>query len=225
MNKRQLFYRSNQWELLIRRLRLERAVDNVIYCEHCGKPIMQAYDCIAHHIVELTEENVDDSTIALNPDNIKLVHFRCHNDIHKRFGYHPCKTVNLVYGSPCAGKSTFVKETAERGDLVYDIDKLWEAIKPDCYASNEKPDELKACVFSLRDTLLDAIKTRLGKWHSAYIIGGYPLIGERERLIDALGIDKVIYIDTPKEVCLERAKIKGNNWTEFVERWFELHTD
>ena len=118
MTKQQKFYRSDAWENFVRALRIERAANGVVYCEECGQPILRPYDCIAHHVTELTEENVDDVTVSLNPENIKLLHFRCHNAVHHRFGYKPCKTVNLIYGAPCAGKTTYVNETAERGDLI-----------------------------------------------------------------------------------------------------------
>lgn len=224
MNKRQSFYHSAKWLDFIRLLRVQRTRDGVLYCESCGEPILKPYDCIAHHIVELTEDNVDDYSISLNPDNIKLLHFICHNKEHHRFGAKYTKQVFLIYGAPCAGKTSYVNGIAERGDIIYDIDKLWQAIRADVCGKYEKPNELKACVFALRDTLLDNIKTRFGKWNSAYIIGGYPLCGERERLIDSIGIDKAILIDTPKEICLQRAKLKGENWTEYVERWFDMFT-
>ena len=52
------FYRSKEWERLLIVLKNER-VDNAgnIICEHCGKPIVRAYDCIGHHKIELTKEN------------------------------------------------------------------------------------------------------------------------------------------------------------------------
>lgn len=224
MTNQQKFYRSDAWEEFVRALRIERAVNGVVYCEECGQPILRPYDCIAHHVIELNEDNVDDVSISLNPNNVKLVHFKCHNLIHKRFGYKPRKRVYLVYGAPCSGKTTFVEDTAQPSDLVYDIDKLWAAVRACSSGSNAKPNEIKSNVFALRDTLLDNIKTRYGKWNNAYIIGGYPLVGERERLIDTLGIDKAVLIDTPKEICLERAKLKGEAWTEYVERWFEMFT-
>ena len=80
------FYRSKQWENLLQVLRNERidAEGNII-CAHCGKPIVRKYDCIGHHVIELTEENYTDANISLNPENIKLVHHRCHNLIHNKF--------------------------------------------------------------------------------------------------------------------------------------------
>ena len=225
-SKRQAFYHSVQWESFIAQLKLARAVNGEIICEECGKPIVKAYDCIAHHITELTEDNVDDVNISLNPTNIKLVHFKCHNAIHKRFGYAEKrhKTVYLVYGPPCSGKSTYVSEVAEPSDLILEIDKLWAAVRADKCGAYEKPNELKSVVFSMRDNLLDIIRTRYGRWDNAYIIGGYPLVGERERLIDSLGIDKAILIDTPRKVCEVRAALKSSEWCKYVDDWFDRFT-
>lgn len=115
------FYKSKDWEGLIAVIKQERiADDGFLYCEHCGKPILKAYDCIAHHKEELTEENVHDPYIALNPDNIILVHHRCHNIIHNKLGY-AVRQIFLVYGSPLAGKTTWVNNAKEPGDLIVDI--------------------------------------------------------------------------------------------------------
>lgn len=224
MNKRQSFYHSAKWLDFIRLLRVQRTRDGVLYCERCGQPIIKPYDCIAHHIIELTDNNIDDTTISLNPDNIKLLHFKCHNAEHHRFGAKAYKQVFLIYGAPCAGKQEYVDSVAESSDIVYNIDRLWAAIRSSSCGIYQKPNELKQNVFALRDTIYDNIKTRYGKWNNAYIIGGYPLCGERERLIDSLGIDKAIFIDTDKETCLLRAKAKDISLIEFVNAWFEKFT-
>lgn len=223
----QAFYKSQKWESFVEALRIERAnKDGVVICEHCGKPIIKKYDCIGHHITELTDENVSDVLVSLNPENIQLVHFRCHNEIHKRFGYaakDPQK-VFIIYGAPCSGKASFVSEIAEPGDLILDIDRIWKAIRADKCGEYEKPNELKQNVFALRDALLDMIRVRRGRWNNAYIIGGYPLQGERERLAEILNADKIIFVDVPKQECLLRADAKDSSLKEFVELWFERYT-
>ena len=228
MTKLQTFYHSKKWEAFVKRLRMERTDQNgMLICEHCGKPILKAYDCIAHHRQELTADNVDDVNISFNPDNIMLIHFRCHNEIHQRFGYtkaRPQKRVFIVYGAPCSGKTTWVNSVATKQDLILDVDRLWSAIKADCCGEFEKPNELTTNVFALRDCLLDMIKVRRGRWHNAYIIGGYPLQGERERIADSVNADRLIFIDTPKEVCLARAKLKSSEWIEFVNVWFDRYS-
>ena len=227
MTKRQAFYTGRRWAQLLAFLKSERTnADGFLYCEHCGNPIVKAYDCIGHHITELTEENVDDAAIALNPDNVMLVHFRCHNEIHERFGYQGCilKQVFIVYGAPCAGKSTFVDSAANANDLVLDIDRLWAAVRAGQCGSYEKPDALKSVVFDLRDCILQDIRTRRGKWRNAYIIGGYPLEGERERLAEQVGADKQIFIDTPQEICMQRAEQKAPEWKGYVSDWFSIYS-
>lgn len=227
ISKLQAFYKSRRWEEFVKRLRLERSTaDGLLLCEHCRKPIFKAYDCIAHHVQELTPENVDDVQISLNPDNVVLVHFKCHNEIHQRFGYKRrlMQSVYIVYGSPCAGKSTWVDSVAESSDIVLDVDRLWNAIRAGRCGNYDKPAEIKSNVFGLRDTLLDMIRVRRGKWQNAYIIGGYPLQGERERLADTMNANKIIFIDTPKDVCLKRAKLRDIDYSPFIEEWFSRYT-
>lgn len=222
--KLQKFYKSSAWEEFVRRLKIERTdPDGILRCAKCGQPIIKAYDCIGHHIEELTDENVDDVNVALNPDNVDFVHFRCHNEIHKRFGFQGCRSqkVYLVYGAPCAGKNTWVRSVSTDSDLIVDIDKLWQSVRSEGCTEYAKPNALKDIVFGLRDTLLDMVRLRRGRWANAYIIGGYPLMGERERLCERLGVDKEIFIEESRDVCLARAKLKSDEWTRYVEEWFD----
>ena len=215
------FYRSKQWENLLQVLRNERidAEGNII-CAHCGKPIVRKYDCIGHHVIELTEENYTDANISLNPENIKLVHHRCHNLIHNKF-YSGGRQVFIVYGSPLSGKSSYVAEAMSEGDLIIDIDNIWQCVSGcDRYV---KPNRLKSVVFSVRDNLLESVKYRRGKWRNAYIIGGYPYQAERDRLADQLGA-RLIYIDTDKDTCLNRLyecqDRDTTEWTKYIDDWW-----
>lgn len=212
------FYKTKEWVRLLEQLKMERiSNDGNLYCEYCHKPIILKYDCIGHHKEELTETNVNDISISLNPDNIMLIHFKCHNKIHERFGFLQQK-VYIVYGSPCSGKSTWVKDVAYADDLILDIDNIWEAI---CISNRyNKPNRLKANVFNIRDTILDQIRTRTGMWRNAYVIGGYPLASDRDRLANKLGAE-LIYINTDKQTCLDRCK--NEEWKKYVEEWFELY--
>ena len=228
-SKRQSFYKSRTWEKFVQGLRAERTQnDGSVICEHCGKPIVKAYDCIGHHIEELTEDNCNNAQIALNPDNVQLVHFRCHNEIHKRFGHEvrEPQRVYIVWGAPCSGKREWVDSVAENGDLIVDIDTLWAAVQRQTDAVEQhgrpcKPNALKANVFALRDCLIDQIKTRRGRWNNAYIIGGYPLQGERERLADEVGAERLVFIDTPETECLRRASNVSTEQFKFCLDWFE----
>lgn len=215
------FYQSKAWRGLLDVLKSERlADDGMLYCEYCGKPIVKAYDCIGHHKIALNAGNVNDASIALNPDNIQLVHHVCHNKIHNKLGYVE-KQVYLVWGSPLSGKSTWVNTVHEYGDLIVDIDSIWQCVSGmDRYV---KPDRLKSNVFGIRDTLLDMVKYRRGNWNNAYVVGGYPLIGERERLIKMLGAREV-YIDCEYEECIARLNVcddrNVSEWKKYIDDWW-----
>lgn len=49
--------------------------------EKCGAPGKEA-----HHIIHLTINNVDNSSIALVQNNLILLCTKCHNKAHHRFG-------------------------------------------------------------------------------------------------------------------------------------------
>ena len=212
---RENFYKSKKWEKLREIIIDDRTnADGFVICAHCGKPIVKRYDCIAHHKIELTDENVNDYNISLNPDNIELIHFKCHNIQHKRFeGFK--QRVYLVYGSPCSGKTTWVNSIADNGDLIVDIDAIWECLTISDRLN--KSPRLKSNVFGVRDCLYEQIKMRIGNWNNAYVIGGYPLLTDRERVCRLLRATP-IYIEEQKEICLSRAP--NPMWRDFVEDWW-----
>ena len=126
-----------------------------------------------------------------------------------------------MYGSPLSGKSTWVKDNMVEGDLIIDVDSIWQCVSG--LNRYQKPARLKGIVFKLRDELLNAVKYRLGKWNNAYVIGGYPLQSERERLSKELGA-REIFIDTSKEECLKRLEALDDGrdkeeWTKYIEEW------
>lgn len=210
------FYKSAEWLRLRSALMLERVNERgELLCARCGKPILKPYDCIGHHVIELTEDNVNDYRISLNPELIELIHHRCHNMEHGRFeGFK--RSVYVVYGSPCSGKTTWVHNNAMPDDLILDLDSIWEALC--CSDRYHKPNRIKPVVFAVRDSILEQIKLRNGTWRNAYVIGGYPLRTDRDRLCDQLRAE-TIFIDEPQEVCLSRAKT--DEWKCYVNDWFD----
>ena len=219
------FYKSREWARLRQLVIDDRLTDEgYTICEYCGKPIVHQYDCIGHHKVFLTEENVNDFNVSLNPDNIELVHHKCHNLIHEKLGYSK-REVFLVYGSPLSGKSSYVEEVREAGDLIIDMDSIWQCVSG-C-SKYEKPARLNAVVFGVRDKLLDCVRYRVGKWNNAYVIGGYPLISERERLCKELGA-REIFIDTPEKECIARLNACEDGrdkaeWLGYIGEWWRKY--
>ena len=216
-------YHTPQFRGLRMQLMIDRAIDGLIYCEHCRKVIAYPHDCIAHHKIEITVQNMNDLSITINPDNIALVHHKCHNEIHNRFG-NDMRKVYYVYGAPLSGKTSYVQSVKNNGDLVLDIDRIWEAITlDDLY---HKPDQLKICAFQVRDCILDMIKTRAGKWRNAYVIETGARRMDRERRCIALGAES-IFLECSRAECLERLhtdssrRLVIDEWTNHIHKWFD----
>jgi predicted kinase len=217
------FYASQEWITL--RLLLINERGNK--CAHCKKRIPRSKDLIGHHKIELTPENIHDKTISLNPELIEIICFDCHNKEHRRFGYQGSKEVYIVYGPPMSGKSTLVREQMNRGDILIDMDRLYAAVS--LLPSYDKPDNLFTNVIGIHNHLIDNIKTRLGKWHNAWIVGGYADKYKRERLADDLGAE-LIFCDVSKEECLRRLELdeerryRIDEWQGYIDKWFESYT-
>ncbi len=216
------FYQSKEWRALLATLKMERVNEQgEIICAHCGEPITRKYDCIGHHVTALNERNVNDAAVALNADNVVLVHHVCHNRIHNKLG-HIARQVYLVWGSPMSGKRTYVDEVAVWGDLIVDVDSIWQCVSG--RERYEKPARLKPVVFGIRDTLLDMVRHRCGSWCNAYVVGGYPLVNERERLMRSLGAREV-YVESSQAECLARLKNCRDGrdvgeWRKYIDDWW-----
>ena len=217
------FYRSREWAEFRKVIIAERITDDgFTVCEYCGKPILRPYDIILHHTEPLTADNFEDANVSLNSKKIKILHIKCHNKIHEKL--YQRYNAYLVYGAPCSGKTSFVKNNAEPGDLIIDMDDIWQCLSGcDRYV---KPPRLASCVFDVRDALLDMVRTRRGKWRAAYIVGGYPLISERERLCRMLGAQE-IFIDASEDECIARlhSDPQGRDiaeWTGYIRNWFGI---
>jgi len=229
------FYDSNAWENFRKVLILERAEESGVICEECGKHITESKDIILHHSpVELTLANVNDYIVSLNPENIKIVCFDCHNKVHGRFGHgnkHLTKRHNgvyIVYGPPLSGKKTFVKENMRRGDMVVDMDTLYQAVT--LLSLYDKPDNLKLNLFALKNCLLDNIKTRYGMFNSAWVIGGYPKRFDRDKLTKDIGAE-LEFVDCAKEECYRRLDMCGDyrqsnkaEWKRYIDKWFDEYS-
>ena len=75
--KLKFFYNSKEWLQLSDHIRKT----NFHICHDCGKPNSKE----VHHIQQVTESNVMDPNITLNPDNLVLLCNDCHNRRHNRF--------------------------------------------------------------------------------------------------------------------------------------------
>lgn len=234
INSRHSFYTSKVWQCCKQQVYENKKDESgVVYCEKCGKALIKSFNprandnrssIIYHHTIELTDENYNDYNISANPELIQTLCFACHNLVHSRFqGGKPKKKIYIVNGAVCSGKSTFVRENITMGDIVLDLDLIWQAIS--MQPLHTKPTTIKPIVFAVRDTIMEQIKMRSGMWQNAWIITTQSRPIELKRMADSLNAE-IVTIDTPKEVCLERLRNNPNGrdlelYTKLIEEFFE----
>lgn len=218
------FYNSKEWKKT-REVILKR--DNYI-CKHCGMPAEEV-----HHIKHITPRNVYDLNITMNPDNLislcKDCHFKVHKEeraqsvarsnkrrAHKRIinndgtyfddeGMLVKRKVYIVYGSPRAGKTTYVIRHKDEHDVAIDVDAIISALQlsDKRYTDNN----LKYLALDIRDYLFKELENNSRNFDCkhVWIIGGFPDRKEREELAHRLNAD-LIYIESTQKETEERAK-------------------
>jgi len=125
--------------------------------------------------------------------------------------------VSVVCGPPGAGKTTYVREHAQPGDLIIDLDALYQAIgNADLH---QHPAALMPFACEARDALVHRLSRRSDLRH-AWVITTAPKKNERQRYTDA-GAD-VIVLDTPAEVCQQRTRDRPSmaEWAQAIARWW-----
>lgn len=211
------FYASARWK----KLRLALIRERGMRCERCGRTFLLESDIEAHHVEELTPQNISDPYVTLNPDNILLLCKDCHNAEHERYKGKQSKRVTIIYGAPCSGKEAYVRARIKRGDIVLEFDHLYQALT--WRELHDKPSNVKDVVFRARDNIIESIKMRAGGWHHAYIIGTYPFRAQRESLAKHLNAE-LVFVRRGEDECLLKAEELGPlgaGMKKYIRRWFE----
>lgn len=221
------FYAGDDWSECKARVLNDRIKGGAVYCEHCGEVILKNFNpqeknnagaMVFHHKRPLlTVADANNAVISINPQNIAILHWQCHNVVHGRFtgqNTRPEQKVYLITGAPCSGKTTFARERMQAGDVIIDIDDIWQQVSGQ--PRYTKPSTLKPVVFATRKAQEEQIQMRAGTWRNAFVIHSLPLSMDRRREAERLNAE-IITIDTPKEECLERLRNnpQGRNVSEY----------
>lgn len=124
--------------------------------------------------------------------------------------------IHVVVGPPCAGKSTFVKENRESGDVVVDFDAIAMALGAD--ESHDAPKGIRQAAFAARDSAIaEILEKDLPGWvihsrPSAVLIEKYENAGATFHLIDP-----------GMETCLERAATddRPERTPDVIRAWYD----
>lgn len=127
----------------------------------------------------------------------------------------------IIWGAPCSGKTTYVKEHAKPGDLVFDYDALYEAIS--FLPSKTRSPGLRSVMFELSDAVYGIIEKHPEL--DAWIITATKDKAKIESFVTKLGAT-VVYLETTREEAHERCNTDGRPeiWHSYIDQWFDNKT-
>lgn len=123
--------------------------------------------------------------------------------------------MHVILGPPCSGKSTYVRDHSEPGDVLVDYDAIAQALgSKEPY---DAPKPIKSAAFAARSAVIAHV---IDTGAEAWVIHASPTVAQMERY-RAIGAE-IVEMDTDMETCLERAEADGRpDWTAGVIRdWF-----
>lgn len=232
------FYHSKEW-LKVREFVIQR--DNGL-CQECLKHGDVVPGEEVHHIEWLKPSNINNTDITLNPENLVYICKDCHFKIHKKERHKlnrqlPVVTngtyfddkgqlqktmVYIVYGCPGAGKTTFVSENREYGDMIVDLDLIKQAISMD--GKTETPDNLLNIALGIKEYLYALIADKEIDSRNIWIVASLPRKKERMNLKERLNA-KLIFIDTDIDECISRVindhlRDDKKKQIDLINKWF-----
>ncbi|MGY3341192.1 5-methylcytosine-specific restriction endonuclease McrA [Streptomyces filamentosus] len=185
----------------------------------CGRP---------PGVVDHIRPHRGDETLAFDRANLQAMCKSCHDAKTARetgfAGAGPKRLnateVTLVCGPPCSGKTTYVRERAEPGDLVVDWDALAQALGSP--HPHDHPRQLTPFVAEARD----AIVARLARRHDVarvWIIATAPRDSDRARLAPEGA--RVVLLATDEDECVRRARhdSRPGGTIEAIETWWRTY--
>lgn len=213
-------YNQRAWRDLSKRIRRDRTV-----CETpgCGNPSEQV-------------DHIDGDETNDAEWNLQALCGPCHSikghlagelsaPARDLTGRHGATAVTVVAGPPGSGKTTYVEEQAQRGDLVVDYDQLYAALAG--LAMHDRPADLRGLVLDARDAVLSRLEVRPGEVARAWLIHSAPRAEQRASLRARFDADVVLLLP-PREVCEQRLREREERsgvggWDEALDQWYAAY--
>ena len=165
--------------------------------------------------------SVDGSFLNLNGQKFDLSRYKNAPQLRATV-----ESVEVVYGAPCSGKSTYVRENMGEHDVVYDYDRLIQAMTTQGARGVDKTVAHDIAI-GIRGLMINRAKeeTPIKK---AWIITRFPTDALREKL-EGLSATET-RMNTDRETCLARlaadeTRTDKDGWREIINKWFDDHAE
>lgn len=139
--------------------------------------------------------------------------------------------VHVVCGPPCAGKTTFVRERAVRGDLVIDQDALLAALS--LQPEHAAPYPVLRHAIAAKTAVLEELAKEWSRpagmgrsrLYQAWIIDGAPTRDARQLFRDRFAAQVTLLLPDREELT-SRARLRPDpaGTLDAMEKWFAAYT-
>lgn len=125
-------------------------------------------------------------------------------------------SITLVWGPPCAGKTTYVEQNAEPGDLIVDLDKIAQSLGSP--STHDHDPAILSSAQRVRSQLLDQLRRGKTEAARAWIVSTHK---------DAPSIfphHKQVLLDPGAGVAHKRADaaLRPSRWHQLIDEWYSV---
>jgi hypothetical protein len=161
---------------------------------------------------------VEQGGAPYDPDNLRAACRPCNvarrNTLHNTEGWRTANTkVTLVYGPPGAGKSTYVQQHRQPGDLIVDYDLIGNAMGSDTRAQHQ---QLHTTINAARNAILAKIRAGETGAPHVWIVSTNPKATSLFPHHDAIHLD-------PGQVTTTQRAIEGGRTPSavaLIDQWY-----
>jgi hypothetical protein len=130
--------------------------------------------------------------------------------------------VTVLWGPPCSGKSTYIRERATGHDIVIDLDRIALALAVEGTPNHSYARHHRKLALDAREAIIHRAVVMAADDVRVWVVDSNADAAKRAEW-KALGAE-IVMLDTPREVCEQRAAserppaVRG-----LLARWYAQH--